>query len=767
MHASLSRLALVAATAFAVGALFVNASLNPVASGEILSAQAATASQVPAIGRVAAGAVINQTACGCLSQADTTYVLQNDVSSNGSCFVITAANVTLDLNGKTVTYNNAAPVTVPNGDFESAPAGDWNLGTAPNASRTAGTYVKPVSVYSGSYAAKFTVPAADQNFRNGQAVTLAANTTYTLSAMFYNQASDPAAVSVELEGTTIKVSKTGKTWRGFQYTTATFTTGASAPSYNVIVRLAGATSGSGSVFVDDIRIQRHRNVGVAVGASSSSSNRPSDISCYGTPNGMIVKNGTIRQGQANGSSSDAVYIGTNNVEIANLNMTVQGPNSRGITSPNYKRTLNIHNNTIANNTRTIASREAFDGAAVLAIDPGGSTFANNTITNSPQNGVMFMGNSSGIPNTIRNNSITIRSYYTNDFAIQFWNDRSTQVYGNTINCTGGDLSCRGIFAGGNSQGTTIYNNTINNQERARNQEYNGCAAGGAYGLQIEYASNIVAYGNTITSTAEECESAAFRANPVSDAGLYGQNNYVHDNTFTANKIGSGTANGMLIGGMNSSSILRFENNSVTSNDKWMNVDGASTGLVFKGNTFSVGANATNPFLPLYTFDWNPPKNAAVNFSFIDNAYPTTFSQNTFEAASFVCVNPGNPCAVGGGSAVDKYSDFTYSWTTTVSVRDGSAAVAGASVNAVDRNGATVASGTTDASGRVALVLPEWKNTGGTKAQKNPYVISAALGNVSTAGNLTADHPQTVTLNLAGAGSQDLIAPGRVTDLVAQ
>lgn len=724
------------------------------------------AKNIPLGGRVAAGAVVNQTACGCLNQADTTYVLQNDVSSNGSCFVITAANVTLDLNGKTVTYNNATPVTIPNGDFESAPAGDWNLATAPNASRASGTYVKPVSVYSGNYAAKFTVPAADQNFRNGQAVTLAANTTYTLSAMFYNQASDPATMSVELEGTAIKVSRTGKTWRGFAFTSTTFTTGAAAPSYNVIVRLAGASSGSGSVFVDDIRIQRHRNVGVATGVSSSSSSRPSDISCSGTPNGMIVKNGIIRQGQANGSSSDAVYIGTNNVEIANINMTVQGPNSRGITSPNYKRTLNIHNNVIANNTRTITSREAFDGAAVLAIDPGDSTFANNIITNSPQNGVMFMGNSSGLPNTIRNNSITIRSYYTNDFAIQFWNDRNTQVYGNTINCAGGDLSCRGIFAGGNSQGTTIYNNTINNQERARNQEYNGCAAGGAYGLQIEYAHNITAYGNTITSTAEECESAAFRANPISDAGLYGQNIYVHDNTFTANKIGSGTANGMLIGGLNSNS-LRFENNSVTSNDKWMNVDGASTGLIFTGNSFGVGANAVSPFLPLYTFDYSPPRNAAVNFAFVDNAYPTTFAQNTFEAASFVCVSANHPCAVGGGSAADKYSDFNYSWTTTVNVRDGNTQVAGANVIAVDRNGTTAASGTTNANGQVVLIIPEWKNTAGTKAQKNAYVISAALGNVSVAGTLTADHVQTVNLQLTGSGTQDLTAPGQILNLNAR
>lgn len=765
MHAARLRIVTFSVAAIATGLLVVQSPSSHQQTETLEAINLTSPSRI--MGRVAAGAVVNINGCGCLNQADATYVLQNDVASNGSCFAITAANVTLDLNGKTITYNNAAPVTVPNGDFENAPSGDWNLGTAPNASRAAGTYVKPVSVYSGSYAAKFTVPAADQNFRNSQAVTLAANTTYTLSAMFYNQASDSATLSVELEGTTTKVSRTGKTWRGFSFTTASFTTGASAPSYNVIVRLAGATSGSGSIFVDDIRIQRHRSVGVAAGASSSSSNRPLDLACYGTPTGMVVKNGAIRQGQANGSSSDAVYIGTNNVEIANISMTVQGPNSRGITSPNYKRNLNIHHNTIANNTRTIGSREAFDGAAVLAIDPGNSIFANNTITNSPQNGVMFMGNSSGTPNTIRDNSFTIRSYYTNDFAIQFWNDRNTQVYNNTINCSGGDLSCRGIFAGGNSQGTTIYNNTVNVQEQARNQEYNGCAAGGAYGLQIEYAHNIVAYANTITSTAGDCDGAAFRANPISDSGLYGSGNNVHDNTFTAIKSGNGTANGILIGGINSSAVVRFERNVVTSNQRWVNVDGPFNGMLFSGNTFGVGASATNPFLPLYTFDWSPPKNAATNVTFVDNAYPTTFSQNTFEAASFVCVSATHPCAVGGGNAADKYSDFTYSWTTTVQVQDGGVAVAGASVVAVDRTGVTVANGTTDVNGRVTFVLPEWKNVGGTKTQKNPYVVSAVRNDVGAAGTLTVDHPQTVTLNMAGAGTQDLVAPGRVTNLTAR
>jgi len=47
----------------------------------------------------------NLTDCGTLNQANTVYTLQNDVSSLGTCFTITANNITLDGNGKNITYN--------------------------------------------------------------------------------------------------------------------------------------------------------------------------------------------------------------------------------------------------------------------------------------------------------------------------------------------------------------------------------------------------------------------------------------------------------------------------------------------------------------------------------------------------------------------------------------------------------------------------------------------------------------------------------------
>ncbi|MFH0972099.1 MAG: hypothetical protein V1835_06055, partial [Candidatus Micrarchaeota archaeon] len=53
-----------------------------------------------------------------LSAAGETYILQNDVTADGKCFIISANGITLDLNGKTVTFDNAPPVNAANRGFE-------------------------------------------------------------------------------------------------------------------------------------------------------------------------------------------------------------------------------------------------------------------------------------------------------------------------------------------------------------------------------------------------------------------------------------------------------------------------------------------------------------------------------------------------------------------------------------------------------------------------------------------------------------------------
>jgi hypothetical protein len=61
------------------------------------------------------------TACGSLSSANTTYVLQNNVTASSNCFIFEAGGITLNLNGYTVTYDNTAQGSAVYGIMA-----DWN-----------------------------------------------------------------------------------------------------------------------------------------------------------------------------------------------------------------------------------------------------------------------------------------------------------------------------------------------------------------------------------------------------------------------------------------------------------------------------------------------------------------------------------------------------------------------------------------------------------------------------------------------------------------
>ncbi len=65
----------------------------------------ALADMVPS--QAQSGATIHITAPGTLSQANTRYVLDSDVSAPGTAFTIGASGITLDLNGHTITYNGS------------------------------------------------------------------------------------------------------------------------------------------------------------------------------------------------------------------------------------------------------------------------------------------------------------------------------------------------------------------------------------------------------------------------------------------------------------------------------------------------------------------------------------------------------------------------------------------------------------------------------------------------------------------------------------
>lgn len=723
------------------------------------------------------------TQCGYLDQANTTYVLQNNVNSNGTCFAIIAQNVVLDLNGKTITYDNSAPITIPNSDFESggATADSWDFANAPNAQRIAGTFVQPQTVFSGTYAVKIPIPASNQLIKSTNQITLEPNTTYSLSAMAHSTVAGSYSIYVGLDGTGINASTTGQTWY-FQFIRTTFTTGSTPISYNVVAGISGATGASaGNVYIDDIQIQRYRTAGVAVGPQSWAPGRVPDINRYGNAKNAVIKNGSIVQGNDKGDDSHAIVseggggglVGSG-LEIANLTITVNGPSSKAIYL-NDGDNINIHDNIINSAVDVIKNRHQRDGALIkFEYDGGGSLIHHNTITSGIQNGIIAGTKSGAVLNQIYQNNITLQTKYTNDFAIA----GRGLIYENTINCGSGNNSCRGIFGNSDSK---IYNNIIDVQQLLRNQEYDGCEAGGAYGIQIEYASNTEVYNNTVTARANQCDSAAFRNNPTSEEtatlGDVGINNYVHDNAFTAIKTGSVSnvaAQGIRISNLNRADSLRFENNTVTTNSQWLQGTSGVSLVQFKSNTFKTTTPMPSSFLPFYTYDWNPPTSLLKDIKFIDNKYLDSETKNLFENASIICTYAtsgisSTSCAIGGTNPIDKYSSFYYSWTLSVNVKDGAnASISNAVISISNTQGNVVFSGTTDSGGVASAVLDEFKNAAGVKTSSNPYTITISKsGYNSYSGQITMDSSKNISVNLENGTVSDTTPPAAPTGLAVQ
>lgn len=621
-----------------------------------------------------AHAATNITACGRLATASETYILQNDVTSDGTCFFISANDVTLDLNGHTITYDNATPITITNGSFESALAGTWDTTGAANASRFAGSFLAS-SLYDGSYSLRVTTPTTDQVIKQASTITLQPNTTYSISAMYHNQVADSVAVEIGLLDTNDQVITGSNTiisnraWRGIQYFNSTYATGVSPVTAKVYLKVSNAGAApSGAIYLDDVKVQRHLVHGIQVGKGISidnqrhASDEPDNIN--GASRAIItssVAGAKIVQGPDNGSYSDAIFIPGNwgsGFTIENLEITVQGAGSRPMHLGGCVDAT-VRNNTIHHNTQTIKSRDNFDGASIFVQNnSNGGRIYNNIITASPQNAIVFFkALTSGTLNQIYGNTITMQTRYTNDFAIFATN---AIVHDNVIDCGSGNNSCRGIHIGvqGNpSDGGSVYNNTITVQELSRNQEYGGCEMNGAYGIQIEdETKNLEVYGNTITANAGACDSTAFRPSVFNTQ----TGNYIHDNTFTAVTSGAGKAYAIRFEG-GTDAMYTISGNTFRTNYAWLmteeneyNPTQTAFSINFVSNRWETTGTLASPFRP---FEINPYYHETgtniltASATFSCNTYGTG-DQARFEGDCWRSTYAMGACLAGSSMAFD-------------------------------------------------------------------------------------------------------------------
>lgn len=592
----------------------------------------------------------NLTMCGTISAAGS-YLLQNNVTSNGTCFKITANDVILDLNGKTVTYDNAAPITVSNGSFESSDMSGWDLTAAPAAVRVAGSY-NEVTAYQGSYALKIPAPlTADQSIVTASSYALTAGQPYSASTMMWqpydinNAANADVHMTIEilsaadnsvLASADSRTVQARYTTRGMQYVSVAYTPSA---SINIKVRLkvTGARSVTnvgqapyGAFYFDDVRIQQRGSRAIAA-----------DV---GWARRFVFKNGNIIQGQAHGDWSHAIGVGgvvgsdTPSYEIAGLEISVSGNSTKAIQATSITN-ASIHDLLIHSAVDTIEIRDHYDGALIHINDASYSgSIYNVTIDSGIQTGIYARSSTATGRLKIYNNDITLQSKYTNDFGIVSYGNYGNIIYGNTIRCGSGNNTCRGIYL--NANGGTVHDNVVDVHYRANNQEYNGCGSGvAAYGIQIESsARDVEVYNNTVTANADECGAVAFRYyGPDATTSL---NNNVYNNTFKAVEVNGSSKLASVVAILQTySQHLTFTNNILITNCNWLGLGQLGTSsldrsLILDNNTFQLSYPKGALYVPLMDETYSNGTNAPRNITLSNNIYADSTVAADLSTAKF-------------------------------------------------------------------------------------------------------------------------------------
>lgn len=669
-----------------------------------------------------------------LTEAGAQYVLEQDVTADGTAFAIQADQVTFDLNGHTITYGNGPVITVPNHSFEQGTTG-WDFSAAPNASVQPGTFVQPVQVADGSDSMAITLPSTTQSVVSAQPIHLPGGRYYVLSARYYNMMANGTSSTLTLAlqdsgtGTILtSTSMTGTTYRGFQYFNAFYHATADT-DVKISITYAGGSPG-GTIYLDDVHLVIGPSYGVVVAASWAPGMY--DNPAGGGGNDAVITNGTITQGAGGGFASHAVYFNQgpgNGSEISHLTSTVWGVNSVNIRA-DYHGGMLVHDNVLTSNVTVIQSRDQQQGSLIdIANDStalGADLIYNNTLVGGAQCGIIVQG---GPGIEVYGNDISQSAWYTNDFSVMI-NSPGVVVHDNYIH----PVSGRGIHI--EYPDAQVYNNRLVMQELKRNQEYDGAEALGTYGIQLEdYAANSQVYGNTVTVNGGDCGGACIRATNLAA----GAANQIYGNTFTANgDQGTYQTVDISLDGKGAGDLTFLNNTMVADQSNIMVPYDGNVGTVIQGSTIAKGANASSTYHVL----WYESAGAASGPTLLDDV----FTQGA---------DPANvrmiPIGFGGWAGSEEYF---LDWTLTLTVVDKAGApLSGAAVSIVDAQGQTVLTGTSDAHGQVLTPLTQQHcYNSATQATivdtETPHVVTVSLNGVNATQTVTMVAPTALTMTLA-------------------
>jgi hypothetical protein len=443
--------------------------------------------------------------------------------------------------------------------------------------------------------------------------------------------------------------------------------------------------------------------------------------CGGTFKNFTVQNGKIVQGPSAAPFSDAIRIGQGggtNLTVSNIEFDISAASAKAIHTTYAKGGHKIFRNTIRSRVTTIGSRHQLDGVTIkLETDNTASSAPSevhhNTITGPAQGGILVTAPRS----RVYENTISLSANYTNDFCIYAWGP-GTEIFGNQCDNTQGTSMGRGIHV--SSPGVSVHHNVLKVRELPRNQEYSGCQAGGAYGIQLERSADKThVYENDVTAIADACDAIAMRATTIPASA----SNEIYDNRLAAVRVGAAKGKAAAFSPNNVSGGILLRGNRLISDTAAVLVpwDGAQ-GIRFENNTFEIGSNPPPDGWAMFVFNNAKPSD---DFYVRDPKF-------IGRAAASAKMRP-----VGFGKWAGR-AGFRVEWTTTIRVvSSGNSPVSGALVTITDATGNSVFSGKTDGNG-VAIaplteqILRNTKTEALSKQKSPPYLIQVEAPGIGSA-----------------------------------
>ena len=572
-----------------------------------------------------------------LDQAGATYALQTDVVTRGTAFVVAAPNVTLDLNGHTVTYGDVSPTTVVNGGFENGSGRyvpGWHIwqassaSLAPNTSYLFGNQVLRLSNYR----------TPQRIYSDPIAITEVGHTyTATITPAGVNSGSSvQLSVIDERTGQVLGSGVSAAAWRGFS-AVAQFTPTTSDP-VRLQVDVTPPRGASDSIDLDQATLTVSNDYGI-IASDAPADGIPGldNLSAAAQQNyrnaaNFTLEDGSVMQGWGNGYASDPLlFRNLNGLTVKNVSTYATGMDTQSLDATYATGHVTVVDSTFRENIANVSNRMN-DYATIKLNDVSAPILIqNNQILGSPQIGIMLAQNDPHFTVNIVGNTISQNAVVTNPYAILLSSVQNFEVAGNTIV----PVSGRGIDVDGYSPLLLAHGDISNNYVDVKetiDREYpqglpvealrlrnNIDSEGPQRDLSIHNNTFIAESGPGLVSEANAVRvSYVNRRGQMSDAGVLLENNLIKAVVLTQDP--TYRAKALVLDRVDAGINLGIRNNVLESNDVSLSLtdtEGGLDGVTLVGNTVRQSSDgAARPYTPILAAFFG---RGASNVSILDTA----------------------------------------------------------------------------------------------------------------------------------------------------